>query len=75
MRRRKYGKFVLRSLSDDFLGEWEKSLNEEWRVHLPSSIDIRPMGESGTNAYAQMGSMLAPRDKLLHAHDFNQLLT
>ncbi len=73
MRMRMYGKSVLRSLSDDFMGAWEKSPNEEWRVHLPSSIDIRPMGESGTNAYAQMGRMLAPRDKLLHAHDFTRL--
>ena len=24
--------------------------------HVPSSIDIRPMGKKRTNAYAQMGS-------------------
>lgn len=34
----------------------EKSPNEEWRVHIPSSIDVRPTGEKGTNAYALMGS-------------------
>lgn len=36
--------------------EREKDPNEEWRVDVPSSIDIRPMGKKGTNAYAQMGS-------------------
>ena len=29
---------------------------------IPSSIDIRPMGKSGTNAYAQMGSSRARHD-------------
>lgn len=24
-------------------------------VYIPSSIDVRPMGKKGTNAYAQMG--------------------
>lgn len=50
------GEIVLRSSSEDFLGKIEKSLNEEWRVDIPSSIDVRPMGKEGTNAYAQMGS-------------------
>ncbi len=37
------------------LGDVRKSPNEEWRVDIPSSIDVRPMGEKETNAYAQMG--------------------
>lgn len=54
------GEYVLRSLSEDFLGEWEKSPNEEWSVDIPSSIDVQPMEETGMNAYAQMGPCFAP---------------
>ncbi len=38
------------------LGDVRKSPNEEWRVDIPSSIDVRPMGKKETNAYAQMDS-------------------
>lgn len=33
--------------------KWKGS-NEEGRIDLPSSIDVRPMVERGKNAYAQM---------------------
>ena len=42
-----------------FLGKCEKSPNEEWRINVPSSIGVRPMGQKGTNAYAEMGRICA----------------
>ena len=46
--------FVLHQLSTWYLhGKWKGS-NEEGRVDVPSSIDVRPMVERGKNAYAQM---------------------
>ena len=41
-------------LSETVLGKVWKSPNEKWRVYIPSSIDVRPMGETEKNAYAQM---------------------
>lgn len=45
---------VLRQLSIWHLHGVQKGSNEEGRFNIPSSIDIRPMEERGTNAYAQM---------------------
>ena len=51
--------YVLHQLSTWSLCRIWKGSNEEGRIALPSSIDIRPMVESGKNAYAQMDAARA----------------
>lgn len=52
----KRGGSVLRSLSAKLLGEEKRVRMKSGGFHIPSSIDIRPMVEQVTNAYAPMGS-------------------
>ena len=46
--------YVRHQLSTWSLRRKWKGSNEEGRIDLPSSIDVRPMVERGKNAYAQM---------------------
>ena len=48
------GRHVLRQLSTWHLHGAQTVSNEEGRVALPSSIDVRPIEHKGKNAYAQM---------------------
>lgn len=45
---------ILRQYSIWHLHGLRKDSNEEGRVDIPSSIDVRPIEERGKNAYAQM---------------------
>ncbi len=45
---------VLRRLSTWHLHGAQKVSNEEGRVDLPSSLDVRPIEQREKNAYAQM---------------------